>query len=122
MFKKWFRPAQVHAYPMEHNPATNVWTRKADLPQASSHMGSATLVVNGKIVALGGQIDDIKVTAAVRSYNPTTNAWSSPASLPERRKGGVAGYYNGKLFYTGGQRDGDELVSTATWIGTLAGL
>jgi N-acetylneuraminic acid mutarotase len=114
-------PYIQHAYLMEYDPLADTWTRKADLPQASSHMESATLVVNGMILALGGQIDDLKTTPAVRAYDPAANAWTSLAPLPERRKGGVAGFYDGKAFYTGGQRDGDNLVSTTTWVGTLSG-
>ena len=115
-------PYIQHRFLMAYDPATDVWTRKADLPDASSHHEAATLVVNGKIVVLGGQNDDIKVTSAVRLYDPADDTWSLLAGLPQRRKGGVAGYLDGQLFYTGGQRDGDWLVSTDTWVGEVTGV
>jgi N-acetylneuraminic acid mutarotase len=115
-------PYIQHKYLLEYNPATDAWTRKADLIAALSHAEASTLVVNGKIVVLGGQVDDEKTTAAVRVYDPAANRWSSLTSLPERRKGGAAGYLNGKLIFTGGQRDGDWHVSKTTWAGTLTGL
>lgn len=115
-------PYIQHAFLLAYDPRTDAWTRKADLPVASSHAESGTLVIDGKIVVLGGQIDDIKVTANTRLYDPATDTWSLPTPLPEDRKGGVAGYLNGKVFYTNGQRDGDWRVSTTTWVGTLTGL
>jgi N-acetylneuraminic acid mutarotase len=115
-------PYIQHDLLMAYDPVADAWTRRADLPQAISHAESGTLVVNGKIVVLGGQIDDIKVTAETRVYDPVTNVWSLLTALPEDRKGGVAGYFDGKLFYTGGQRDGDFHVATNTWVGTLTGL
>lgn len=115
-------PYIQHSMVMMYDPLNDVWTRKADLPQASSHAEAGTMVINGKIAVFGGQIDDIKVTPAVRAYDPVTDRWSLLTSLPEKRKGGVAGYLNGQVFYTGGQRDGDFRVSTDTWFGPLTGL
>ena len=115
-------PYIQHDQLMAYDPAADRWTRKADLPDASSHAEAGTLVVDGKIIVLGGQLDDILVTDAVRTYDPATDRWSLLPALPEDRKGGVAGYLDGKLFYTGGQRDGDFLVTTTTWVGALAGL
>lgn len=115
-------PYIQHDLLMAYDPAADAWTRKADLPRASSHAESGTLVINGKIVVLGGQLDDIKVTADTRIYDSATDTWSLLTPLPEDRKGGVAGYLNGKVVYTGGQRDGDFHVATTTWVGTLTGL
>jgi N-acetylneuraminic acid mutarotase len=115
-------PYIQHDFLMAYDPRTDAWTRKADLPEGISHAESGTLVINGKIVVLGGQIDDIQVTADVRVYDPASDTWSLLTPLPEDRKGGVAGYLDGKLFYTNGQRERDWHVSTTTWIGTLTGL
>lgn len=111
-----------HPYLLEYDPAADRWTRKADLPFASSHAEASTIVVNNKIVVLGGQIDGIQTTAGVRSYDPQTNRWSTLTRLPDERKGTVAGYYNGKIYVTGGQRDGDWTIYANTWVGTVQGL
>lgn len=88
----------VHAW----NPTTNTWNRVANLPRGRSHIGSATFVVNGEIVLVGGEISHNQAVRSVIAYNPTTNTWRSLTSLPANRHSGVGGYINGHIYYASG--------------------
>jgi N-acetylneuraminic acid mutarotase len=100
---------RVYAY----NPATNAWTARASYPVGLSHHNASTLVVNGRIVVMGGEIGYGKRTAAVRVYNPATNSWSSTTNLPAARDADIAGYLNGKIYFVAGG------TSKTMWIGTV---
>ena len=110
-----------HNYVFAYDPTADAWTRKADLPQGSSHCEATTLSVNDKIIVLGGQIAERHITDTVRLYDPATDNWTQLSPLPGRRKGGAAAYYNGALYFTNGQNDPDEghVISRTTWVGRL---
>jgi Malectin domain/Kelch motif len=86
--------ATVHVY----DPATDAWTRLADLPQAKSHIEAGTFVHGSRIVMAGGQVDNFQPTDGVVAYDPATDAWSVLPPLPVKRQGAIV------------QRVGDEVV------------
>ncbi len=67
----------LHAY----DPATNSWTRLADLPGNRSHFEPGTIVLDGKIIIVGGS-DDNTDYADVLTYDPASNGWSKQCDLP----------------------------------------
>lgn len=78
------------------------WTRKADMPTQRS--GFATSVVNGKIFAIGGEIDafgDISL-ATVEMYDPKTDTWHRMADMPTARSGVSTSVVDGKIYAIGG--------------------
>ncbi|MGB7157340.1 MAG: fibronectin type III domain-containing protein [Tepidisphaeraceae bacterium] len=106
----------------EYDPVADTWTSKAPLPVASSHFEGGTLVVHGRILLLGGQIDGQLQTDAVRSWDPLTNTWTIHSPLPLIRKGGSAAFFNDKVIYTAGRGknvNGGPVYSDETWIGTF---
>ena len=88
----------VHRY----DPATNAWTRVADLPESLSHHTSSTFVMENRIVVVGGEKAHTRHVKNVRAYDPTTNTWTELTPLPSEGNAGVAGVVGGTLFYTGG--------------------
>ncbi len=79
-------------------------------------------MINRKIVVLGGQVANERVTALARVYGPATDNWTFITSLPDARKGENAAYYNGKLYVTNGQRDAPTYqIMRNMWIGVVAG-
>lgn len=94
----------VHRY----NPATDTWTKLADLPVPSgatgrSHISSAVVVHNGKIIVLAGETIHMSgVTNMVSSYDPATNSWTNLTPLPANRYSGGAALLGTSLYYTGG--------------------
>ena len=91
----------------EYDPATNVWTQKANHPAINDGAGSGvesqpvSFAINGKgYVALGS-------LRAVWEYDPTTNAWTKknqnhPLGTNASLQGAVAFVVNGKAYICGG--------------------
>jgi N-acetylneuraminic acid mutarotase len=105
----------VYAYDID----SNSWSKKANLPTASSHFEGNVVVQNNKIWLFGGQIDAQQLTSEVRSYDPSTNTWTRHNSMPEKRKGGASWYNNGKFYYLTGDASGKgqpKYALTATFV------
>jgi N-acetylneuraminic acid mutarotase len=93
---------QQHSDVYRYDPATDTYTRLADLPLASSHFEGGITLLNGEIFVMGGQVDDEALTSQVRAYDIASDSWTLYSSLPEKRKGGVSWTLGGKIFYSGG--------------------
>ena len=79
------------------------WTQKADMPTARS--GFATCIVNGKIYAIGGEIDrfgDLAVST-VEMYDPKTDTWTQKVDMPTSRRTSTC-VVNGKIYAIGGAK------------------
>ncbi|MEA2734136.1 MAG: hypothetical protein QOE14_587, partial [Humisphaera sp.] len=100
----------VHVY----DPATNIWTKLADLPVAVSHIASSTFVLAGRIVVAGGETSHEHPTNRVTAYDPATNTWTAMSNLPSARFSGVAATIGGDIYFTGGSS------LTTTWRGVLS--
>ena len=101
------------------DPATNTWTRLADMPIAKSHFESATYVQDGKIVCAGGQIDNYKSTDNVSMYDPATDSWSVIGKLPTVLQGPVVKRVGNEVIVTTGNRGDGQGPIGNTWIGDL---
>ena len=87
-----------------YNPATDAWTRIADLPIGTGHISPATLAHEHGIIVVGGVTDkhnQCKPPGNIRKqlffYNPTTDTWTDY----ENEHGGasrVSGIINGKIW------------------------
>jgi N-acetylneuraminic acid mutarotase/regulation of enolase protein 1 (concanavalin A-like superfamily) len=111
--------AEVDAY----DPATNTWTTMAPLPMPWSAIEDTTLVINNKIVILGGQtnggFDGIYLNN-IEQYDPTTNLWTSAGTLPEANEGEAAAYINGELIVADGTVDNlGGWAQQQTWIDAM---
>ena len=79
----------------EYNPATNTWTKKADMPTARS--GLSTSVVNEKIYAIGGWM-----LSTVEEYDPKTDKWTKKTDMPTAREWLSTSVVNGEIYAIGG--------------------
>jgi len=96
--------ATVDAY----NPVTNTWTAVASLPMPWSGIHGTTLVVNNKIVIVGGQTNggyDGIYLNNIEEYDPTANSWAGVGTLPEANQGQAVAYINGTLIVSAGTID-----------------
>jgi N-acetylneuraminic acid mutarotase len=100
----------VHSY----DPATNAWTRLADMQTAIGHIASATFVMGNRIVTAGGETAHGAATDLVYAYDVTTNSWTSMTPLPAKRFSGVAAEIGGDIYFTTGS------TQTTTWKGVVS--
>lgn len=94
------------------------WARVADIPIAVSHVDFATVVVDGRILLIGGQVYKhpeqfyLRLTDAIQAYDPVADRWSMFGYLPHKLKIPVVGRRADRLFVIAGQRgelpDGDR--------------
>jgi len=92
--------ATVEAY----DPATDTWTRKADMPAPRELL--TTSVVGGKIYAIAGQREDgtlREVYPTVDMYDPATDRWTKKADAPLPRKVHSACVLNDIIYVFGGR-------------------
>jgi N-acetylneuraminic acid mutarotase len=102
-----------------YDPATDTWTRKADMPAA--RCGPTSAVVNGIIYVIGGmsatpagyQADDVEVLSTVEAYDPATDKWTRKADMPTARYYSAACVVDGRIYVFGGKTEwGEVFVST----------
>lgn len=96
--QKLVAQASVHRW----DPATNTWTKVKSLPQARSHISGATLVLDGRIIVVGGEIAHNKSVSDVTMYDPLSNSWTALTPLLAARYSGIAGEIGDQIFYTTG--------------------
>ncbi|QNF34698.1 T9SS type A sorting domain-containing protein [Adhaeribacter swui] len=118
----------VHVY----DPATDSWTRLADIPAPAgtpgiAHISSSVVVLDNQILVLGGEYAFTKGTRRVSAYTPATNTWTELSGLPMIMRGGVGAIIDGKIYYTGGKGVkatisgvpvSDQSIKQLTWVNT----
>jgi hypothetical protein len=84
-----------------YDPATDTWTRKADMPTARRNF--ATCVVGGRIYAIGGWVTSSRYAfTTVEQYDPVMDAWTIEVDLPMPRASLSASALNGRIYAIGG--------------------
>jgi N-acetylneuraminic acid mutarotase len=83
-----------------YNPATNAWTRKADLPRAG--FGGVSAAIDGKLYVYVPYGPEGNPAAALYRYDPSTNAWTERAQPPGVQRSAAVGVINGKMYLAGG--------------------
>jgi hypothetical protein len=78
------------------------------MPSAVSHNVSSTLVHNGRIIVIGGEVTHNVATARTLVYEPWTNRWKTLTGLPEARRASQAGIIDGKIYVAGGSIRGGQ--------------
>jgi N-acetylneuraminic acid mutarotase len=92
----------VHTRTVEmYDPATDTWTRKADLPFVQAALSAS--VVDGKIYAVGGAGKDWNPTNLVVVYDPATDTWTRKANMPTSRFKLSTCVLDGKIYAIGGR-------------------
>ena len=99
---------QVLSTVEEYDPVNNTWREKADMP--TPRCALATVVVNGKIYAIGGSADTPgklnMPLATIEEYDPVTDKWTKKADMPTSRNSFSASVVDGKIYVIGGYNGG----------------
>jgi N-acetylneuraminic acid mutarotase len=109
--------AEVDTY----DPTTDKWKKVAPLPFSWSHFLESTVVVNGKIVIVGGQANGASGELYIPNisvYDPAANQWSALTPLPEARQAASAVWIDGTLYVEGGATQdniGDGFPQQQVW-------
>jgi len=89
-----------------YDPATDQWTRVADLPASFEGIDHVHgVAVGGRIVYVGGLSQweyPFPVTGAVAIYDPATDEFADGAAMPSPRAAGGVAAWHGKVIYAGG--------------------
>ncbi len=83
----------------EYDPATDTWTRKADMLASRGYVDPSPPVVDGKIYLIGGGKSGL---ARVDIYDPATDTWSRGADMPTPRNNVATAAWDGKIYAFGG--------------------
>ena len=96
-----------------YDPATNIWTRKADMQTARS--SATACVVDGKIYVIGGIAGNLEGASLpiVDEYDPAMDIWTRKANMPTARAWSSSSVVNGKIYAIGGANYGGPVFSTA---------
>jgi N-acetylneuraminic acid mutarotase len=94
----------------EYYPATDTWTRKADMPTARNAL--CVSVVDGRIYAIGGSDGIAAPLGTVEEYNPETDTWTRKADMPTARYALSTSEVSGKIYAIGGSMGGFRALST----------
>lgn len=90
---------RVHRY----DPATDMWTKVASLPEPRSHFENGTFLWNGRIVIVGGRNNQKhEIVTEVTMYDPVGDVWLALPPLPTALLGPAAAVVDGEVFVTNG--------------------
>jgi N-acetylneuraminic acid mutarotase len=82
------------------------WTSKAPMQVARSSLGVA--VVNEKIYAMGGFVENGVVTGTNEEYNPASDTWTFKTPMPTPRGGFAIAVCQNKIYCIGGYANGSS--------------
>jgi hypothetical protein len=102
-----------------YNPATGTFTQTGSMASPRNRH-TATLLVNGKVLVIGG-FDGQSALATAEIYDPATRAFTPTGSMAFTRTDHMATLLNnGKILVTGGWSDITVVNSHAVYIGQRA--
>jgi N-acetylneuraminic acid mutarotase len=105
----------------EYDPATDKWTKKADLPGATNRSAGISFSANGKgYIGLGTEnylsTSPENLLKDLWMYDPATDTWTQKASLPDSGRNNSACFVvNNKAYVIGGEVTSSGLVTTDVW-------
>lgn len=105
----------INAPPRVYDPATNTWSRTQPPLTGTRYYHTATQLLNGQVLVVGGTGDSAGLNSA-EVYNPQTNNWSPAGTLSTPRFGHTATLLpTGQVVVAGGWRGSDPLDSAEVY-------
>jgi N-acetylneuraminic acid mutarotase len=95
-----------------YDPATGTWTATSGTLNQARKQHTATLLLNGKVLVVGGESPTDAALASAELYDPATDTWSSTGSMSQARNAHAAARLaDGRVLVVGGTDGGNALVS-----------
>ncbi len=92
-----------------YDPEKDAWSRGPDLPKTHCQSEASTLISNGRIIVVGGQIRVGKMEFAGSDiWALESDEWKTVGQIPKPRIAAAAGIIAGKLYVAGGSFDGNQ--------------
>gem|GEM_PF-6990008 len=85
-----------------YDPDTNSWSEAASLPGNRSHAEAGTIVMNERLVVVGGRYNQGPYYNTIIEYNPQADSWRTMATLPFYWYAPFVAYVDGKIIVTAG--------------------
>ncbi|MFJ2397248.1 carboxypeptidase regulatory-like domain-containing protein [Streptomyces sp. NPDC087843] len=106
----------ISASAFAYHPASDSWSKTADLPKALQ--GAAVAVLDGKLYVLGGTTPDGTQSAAAYRYDPARATWSPIANYPLPTASLGCGGMAGEVVCAGGVNDqgGHAIPQSTTYL------
>ncbi len=93
-----------------YDPASNMWTSKADIGGGLNRAWPATFVVNGKAYIMGGSYNTASdLTDDMQEYDPINDKWTSKAKFPGGKRDGMYAFAIGNIGYVGAGFNGSTV-------------
>ena len=93
-----------------YDPATNIWTKKADMPTSRA---TSAAVTDGMIYAIGGvNYGGGPGLSTVEVYDPVSDKWTTKTAMPTPRKFLSCCAAEGKIYAVGGVNSGGSALAT----------
>src|SRR5205807_2524467 len=87
--------------------AAGSWNTVGALPNAPGYSGTATLLLNGKVLVAGG----LSAGSSAQLYDPTTGKWTATGPMASNRSSHTAtSLLNGRVLVAGGSAGGQSLA------------
>jgi N-acetylneuraminic acid mutarotase len=103
----------------KYDPETRKWSVIADLPFNRSHFEPGTIVVDGRIIIVGGRSNNTKFgnpgVAHITQYDPKTDKWTELDPLPQRLLAPCAAVMGDQLVVIAGGLNNTQPVQSAAW-------
>ena len=93
-------PQNAFAPPLAPSSGKGTWTRKADIPTA--RVALRTSVVDGKIYAVGGLLENLETLSTVEEYDPMTDTWTKKTNMSTKRWKSSTNTVNRTIYAIGG--------------------
>lgn len=85
-----------------YDPATDLWTAQAPLPDSISHMECGTFAKDGLVYVVAGNTNTYSTNRWMHTFNPETNTWTQLCDLPIKLWNPAAEIINDKLYIAHG--------------------
>ncbi len=106
---------------LRYDPAADKWTALANAPDSFAVGSAVYSPINKKLYVFGGthgpSMGSGTLIADTRIYDPASNSWSGGAPMPNAQFLMASGYWDGKIYLTGGVASLTSVnIKDQTWV------